>query len=272
MHTATCLLDTGAGVNLFCSSQKSDEWRNLMKREKLPTIRTTTKQLLQLDALILLRFQKGDLNTQIRLRMAPNLVANILDGTSFQECFIRGISSSERKFVSWLFQLLHKHRRNARCTDKPTILNLRVQPPTKTQQSVDGPQELVQVAHHIVLKPFTKYTVLVETSSHNFVTLELKQLSANYPLAAAANGVAHILRQRPFCIYMRKFPRKAACSHQHTVIAQTAERSSAIHVSHTRPRRGSQLGISNEDHQAHPILEKDATSGFPTTDNVSTPQ
>lgn len=106
MYTAHCLLDTGAGINIIRSSLVPTSWFKRIKRDKLPTLQTATKQPLSMDGFILLNLRLGDLNTRIWFGVAPHLALDIFLGTAFIDRFIRSIFPSERKVVPWHSKLV----------------------------------------------------------------------------------------------------------------------------------------------------------------------
>lgn len=101
MHTANCLLDSRAGVNLIRSSMVPNDWTHHIKLDNLSTLRTFTKEPHQLDRLILLHLRLGALWTHIWFCISPHLAVDILRDNSFVNRFIHGIFPLKRKFVPW---------------------------------------------------------------------------------------------------------------------------------------------------------------------------
>lgn len=99
--------------------------------------------------------------------------------------------------------------------------------------------------------------------------IEPKQLSTNFPLDAAANGVLDVLLQKHLYIYASNSSHKVVRVHKHMVLAQTAEPPKVINAIHAEHRRGSWLKISKKGNQAHPIRQEEATSGISVADDFS---
>lgn len=167
--TATSLLDTGAEVNLICSSMIRNEWRDGMERKKLPALRTATKQPQPLDGLISLHPHPGDLNTQIQFGATPTLPVDILLGTCFKDQFIRVIVLTKQKTVPWVSQPVAILSRKAKRRDSPTLQNSETESSTHSQQlAEDVKHGLVPVVCQIVMKPFVQHPMGVKKHQTSF--------------------------------------------------------------------------------------------------------
>lgn len=65
LHTASWILDTGAGFNDVHSRMIPLNLANCIKRKNMPQLRTATKQSLHCDGMILLQLRLGELSTRI---------------------------------------------------------------------------------------------------------------------------------------------------------------------------------------------------------------
>lgn len=166
MRTATCLIYTGAVGNLTNSPVIAEKWRNRVKRKKVPTLRTATKQQLPLEQLIVLHLCLGHLNTHIRFRMSQNLAVDELLETSFIGRSMRIIFHVEQKAVLWQFEPGFIFSRKVKHTNKPTIRSSETEATINSQQPAkDKKHALVWVARQIVLKPFAQHAVIVMKTS-----------------------------------------------------------------------------------------------------------
>lgn len=100
MHTATCPLDTDAGINLVSFLLFSPQFTNGIKRKTMPHIRTDTLKPLRLKRTILLHVRLGNLFLRIWFGNVHNLLVDMLLGTFSIDCFIRQMFSAKRKVVS----------------------------------------------------------------------------------------------------------------------------------------------------------------------------
>lgn len=107
------------------------------------------------------------------------------------------------------------------------------------------------------------------TASNGIFKIETKELTANYYLVAAANGVMNVSPQQPFFTYVRYFSRKAFRLPKHILIAQTTEPSNALHAICIDPRRNSQLGTPEKLNRVHPVPGENATSKILIADDVA---
>lgn len=163
---------------------------NGVKYNKLPTLRTLTKQRLSFDGPTLLRLWHDNLNTQLWFEKEPNLAFYMLLGTSFMDHVICGNFPSERKRVPWHSQPVAILGEKVRHMENPIIGNSKTGQTIKTQQAVEDEENgLVRVALQIVLNPITQHPVLVTTASNAFHRIDQKQLSANCHIVAVANAV-----------------------------------------------------------------------------------
>lgn len=102
MRNATRLLDARVGVNLTPSFMILSEWQNRIKRNKIPTLRTATKQQLRLVGLILHRHGLGNFSTKIWFGAALNQPVDILLGLTF-------IDRNNRRILSLGRNVLQRH-------------------------------------------------------------------------------------------------------------------------------------------------------------------
>lgn len=100
MHTATCLHDNEAGLNLINYSFTHPSWRSNRKRAKMPNWRKANRQPKKLDRLTFLHLRKGDLCARVWYGIALNLAMNVVLGTPFFHRFTFGIFPTKRKIVS----------------------------------------------------------------------------------------------------------------------------------------------------------------------------
>lgn len=99
MNTAATFFGTGDDLNLIHSVFVPPEWKNSVKKEALPELRTTAKQPLLIEGLITLHLGLGDQCTRIWLDFASQLAVNMLLITAFINSFICGIFPPERNKV-----------------------------------------------------------------------------------------------------------------------------------------------------------------------------
>lgn len=92
IHTANCLLDSGAGVSLISSLVIPRRRSSRSKRQNVPQQGTATKQRLPLNRLIFLHVRRGKPSARSWYGVAPRLAVQILLGTSSIDRFIPGIS------------------------------------------------------------------------------------------------------------------------------------------------------------------------------------
>lgn len=97
MHTANCLLNTGAGVNLIHFSMVSRERTHHTKRDCPQTLCTAKKKTfaIEIDPSTFL----GYLYTRMWFGVGPHLLVDIFLATSFIDHFIREILLSGRKLA-----------------------------------------------------------------------------------------------------------------------------------------------------------------------------
>lgn len=97
----TCLLNTGAGLNLISkASQKRQIFTNI-KKQKFSRLRTATKEPISLRGKILLFISMNELSVRVLFGIVENLAIEVLLRTSFIDRYIRGNFPSERKVVPW---------------------------------------------------------------------------------------------------------------------------------------------------------------------------
>lgn len=101
MHTAVALLDTRAGINLIHFAPIPPEHENSVRNVSLQRVRIGTKKSHRIKGVITLHLRPGDLCTRIWIGIAPQPAVNMLLGTVFIDCSIRGMFPSERKVVLW---------------------------------------------------------------------------------------------------------------------------------------------------------------------------
>lgn len=99
-------------------------------------VRTSTKQLLSLDELILLHPLVADMNSKIWFELASIVVVDILLRTSFIDHIICGASRPEQKVVPWHWKTVDEQNRNGKFTHKLTIGTSEEEPILRTQKSV----------------------------------------------------------------------------------------------------------------------------------------
>lgn len=104
MCTATCLLETGAGIILVNLTLLPPQWTTRIKRKKVLLPHTATQEPLRMGETILLHVRLRKLCVKVWCSIVHNLAVDMLTGTSFIDRFIREIFQAERKFVP-----LHSH-------------------------------------------------------------------------------------------------------------------------------------------------------------------
>lgn len=155
-------------------------------------------------------------------------------------------------------------------TDKPAIGNSEADPTTNTQQPVENKEKkrygAIQVVRQKILKLFTQHLLLVATTTYGLRTIESKQLSANYHLVTATNGVMDVSPPRLFYMNVSNFSLKKVRLLKYTVIAETTEQPTVIHALNTKPWSGSRLAINGKHKKVLPIFEENATCGISIAD------
>lgn len=101
MNTTVPLLHTGDGVNLIYVALIPLGWRTSIKKEALLKLRTTTKQPLYNERLVLLHLRLGDLCTQVWFGIASQIADDMLVGNAFIDHFIHRIFPLEQMVVPW---------------------------------------------------------------------------------------------------------------------------------------------------------------------------
>lgn len=182
MYTVTCVPDTRVRANQIRFYMIPNKWQ-----AKLPTLRTAIMHPLSVDGLIVLHLLLGELNIRFCFRITQYLKVNVLLSTSFIDGFIPSNFSTKQKVRPWHSRTLSLLIKNADRMDNPTA-----EKSEEEQQRTHGRQSKNEktdsrVALQIILKPFTRYPVLVTTSLNGLLTIEPKHLSADYSLVTAAN-------------------------------------------------------------------------------------
>lgn len=98
-------------------------------------------------------------------------------------------------------------------------------------------------------------------TSNGLLTIDQRQLSANYHLVAATDGLMDLLPERSFYTYVCNFIREAVRLPKHTVIAHTTKSPTAIHDICKKNPRGYPLGTPEEHERVHQIPDEVATRG-----------
>lgn len=169
------------------------------------TLHTAAKPPLLSEEHILLNLRLGKFNFQIGPGVSLTFAINMLLGTYFIDRFIGGIFAARQKVVPKNSQSVFILGGNKKHGDSPTIRIPETEPSTQAQQPTEEKIWTCLEARRIVLKSFTQRPLLVTKTSHSLLTIEPKQISANYNLVAAANGLKDVLAQRPYDIYVSNF-------------------------------------------------------------------
>lgn len=190
------------------------------------------KQPLPLDGLILLNLRLADLHTRIWFGIAPHLADDTLLGITFIDRFIRGIFPSEHNVIPWHSKPVAIMART-QLSKIERISQLVLDDPVSAAylQVHDDPSHyVVRVARQDVLQPYSLHHVLLNTNSHALFSIEPRALSIGRQNTLAARGVMEVSPWQSFHILVSNFSNWQVHLPKLTIIAQTAEPSSAINV------------------------------------------
>lgn len=207
-----------------------------MKRTRLITLRSATKQTLLQDGLISQHLRFSYWNTKKRFGIAPIFAVHILLDTYFIDRSKRDIFPAKQMSYRGPLNLSPyiAKKENAETVPPSDRENGTIYTCTATDR--EQKNGLVQIAGQIVLELFSQHPVLVTTTSNSLLLIEPKQVFALHRLIASTNGVMDVLPQRPFSIYVSNLSRRAVRLPKHMLIAQTTEIPRVIHAICSKPR------------------------------------
>lgn len=99
MVPTIAIIDTRAGINPVSSNLLSPKWSSRIKPMADSGLSAATKQSVNVEAVILLHVQLGDLPARVWLGVVTGLAVSVLLGKSFIVGFVTGIFPPERKVV-----------------------------------------------------------------------------------------------------------------------------------------------------------------------------
>lgn len=196
------LLDTGAKCNLINVGLLHKERTGSIKNINFPRLCTATKEPIQLYGTILPHIQIGGLPTPICFGISSYLSVSWLLGTTFVDCFLRGIFPGEPKVLPWLSKpktFLASYHNRGLITNAPLVSDNQPESFNSTDEHLVRLAQQMWIAHGI------SKAITVTTLAACLATVILFFLSGIRQFTVATHRTAKALPSQAFHIVVNRF-------------------------------------------------------------------
>ena len=208
------VLDSGSGPNLVHARAVPGRWREYVKPIQGPyLVDAQRKRITTLGSLRMI-VRLGQFKALVDFIVVQNMAVDLILGTSFIDKHVKAIYPRYRKVTFY--------------NDPPvSIIGVGKPPLGKTDEPEEKPHPFatntvsnkIRLARGVSIPPMTQVETLVQTDKDGLLMIQNHPKMIHKHLTLAANGVADVIRNKPFRIVLSNFGETSVTLAKNTVVA-----------------------------------------------------